>query len=274
MFDGLLLILAFFAGILGTFIGGTQTFICTGFIGIVVAIVQASGGDISFLEPYILNGLFLPCIIFNGSVVATAVASHYNEKIRGFETGRSMAFIQDMRILLAGELAGVAGYLIYAVALYYDFPIDQGALSVVIIGVLARLVLNQEQFMNKSSLLFLKTRSINYWSYQLLFALAISFCMGVIVRYTGLYTIGFSISAFSLIFALIDGSFPAIHHITLVAGYAYWQTQSMVLCLIFGLLAHLIGLLFSYVFNLECGTHVDPPAVAIGSLSLVIFTLF
>ena len=89
MFDGLLLILAFFAGILGTFIGGTQTFICTGFIGIVVAIVQACGGDVSFLEPYILNGLFLPCIIFNGSVVATALASHYNEKIRGFETGRS-----------------------------------------------------------------------------------------------------------------------------------------------------------------------------------------
>ena len=175
MFDGLLLILAFFAGILGTFIGGTQTFICTGFIGIVVAIVQACGGDVSFLEPYILNGLFLPCIIFNGSVVATAVASHYNEKIRGFETGRSLAFIQDTRILLAGGLAGVAGYLIYAVALYYDFLIDQGALSVVIIGVLARLVLNQEQFMNKSSLLFLKTRSINYWSYQLLFALAISF---------------------------------------------------------------------------------------------------
>ena len=55
--------LTFFAGILGTFIGGTQTFICTGFIGIVVAIVQACGGDVSFLEPYILNGLFLPCIL-------------------------------------------------------------------------------------------------------------------------------------------------------------------------------------------------------------------
>ena len=56
MFDGLLLILAFFAGILGTFIGGTQTFICSGFIGIVVAIVQASGGDVTFLVPYILIG--------------------------------------------------------------------------------------------------------------------------------------------------------------------------------------------------------------------------
>jgi len=274
MFDDLMLILSFFAGVLGTFIGGTQTFICTGFIGIVVAVVQACGGNISFLEPYVLNGLFLPCIIFNGSVVATALAAYYSDKIRGFETGRSLAFIQDMRILLAGGLAGVAGYLIYAVALYYDFPIDQGALSVVIIGVLARLVLNQEQFMNKSSLLFLKTRSINYWGYQLLFALAISFCMGVIVKYTGLYTIGFSISAFSLIFALVDDGFPATHHITLIAGYAYWQTQNMGLCLIFGLLAHLIGLLFSYVFNLDCGTHVDPPAIAIGSLSFVIFTLF
>ena len=77
MFDDLMLILSFFAGVLGTFIGGTQTFICTGFIGIVVAVVQACGGNISFLEPYVLNGLFLPCIIFNGSVVATALVIKY-----------------------------------------------------------------------------------------------------------------------------------------------------------------------------------------------------
>ena len=68
-------------------------------------------------------------------------------------------------------------------------------------------------------------------------------------------------------------SFHAALKQKFIEGGAFWMLP-IALCLIFGLLAHLIGLLFSYVFNLECGTHVDPPAVAIGSLSLVIFTLF
>ena len=34
MFSLSSIILAFFAGILGTLIGGTQTFICTGFVGL------------------------------------------------------------------------------------------------------------------------------------------------------------------------------------------------------------------------------------------------
>lgn len=36
MFSISLIILAFFAGILGALIGGTHTFICTGFVGIVI----------------------------------------------------------------------------------------------------------------------------------------------------------------------------------------------------------------------------------------------
>lgn len=273
MVDGLLLVISFFAGILGTFIGGTQTFICTGFIGIVVAILQACGSDTSFIETYILNGLFLPCIIFNGAVLATAYAAkHYD--IYGYETGRSLAFTQDYKVLLAGGCAGVLGYLIYAFAVYFDFPMDQGALSVVLVGIIVRLFLNQQQNINHQSIRFLKQCSISYWLYQLLFAIAISLCMGIVAKETGLYTIGFSVSAFSLIFALMDSAFPATHHITLVAGYAFMQTQSLWICVLFGVLAHLIGHIFSYVFNLECGTHIDPPAVAIGSLSLVLFTLF
>lgn len=42
------IILAFFAGILGTFIGGTQTFICTGFVGLLVIIFNHCGIDTAF----------------------------------------------------------------------------------------------------------------------------------------------------------------------------------------------------------------------------------
>ena len=98
--------------------------------------------------------------------------------------------------------------------------------------------------------------------------------MAFFAKTTGLYTIGFSISALSLIFALSDSAFPATHHTTLVTGYAIMQTGNIVIAVIFGLIAHIIGLVFGMIFNSDCGTHVDPPAVAIALLSFILFTFF
>lgn len=98
--------------------------------------------------------------------------------------------------------------------------------------------------------------------------------MAYFAKKTGLYTIGFSISALSLIFALNDPVFPATHLTTLVAGYAIAQTGNILIAIAFGVIAHFVGLLFGMVFNTDCGTHVDPLAVAIAICSLILFTLF
>ena len=45
MFSLLSIILAFFAGILGALIGGTQTFICTGFVGLLIFLLEHVGVD-------------------------------------------------------------------------------------------------------------------------------------------------------------------------------------------------------------------------------------
>lgn len=95
------IILAFFAGILGTLIGGTQTFICTGFVGLLVIIFNHCGIDTTFLNEVISNNLFLPCIIFNAAVLATAYAGTKHD-IRGVETSRSLAFTNDPYVLLVG----------------------------------------------------------------------------------------------------------------------------------------------------------------------------
>ena len=85
------ILIALLAGALGALIGGTQTFIITGFVGILSFVMQVCGVDTSFFDTHVLNTLFLPCIIFNGAVVSTAYsAKHYN--IRGFETNKSLAF--------------------------------------------------------------------------------------------------------------------------------------------------------------------------------------
>lgn len=273
MFSLSLIILAFFAGLLGTLIGGTQTVICTGFIGIVVSLLSYCGVDTGFLNEIVLNHLFLPCIIFNGAAFATAYASKHHD-IRGVETSRSLAFTNDTKVLVAGAFAGVLGYVIYSFENYFHFPIDTGAVSVILIGILGRILYNKENTYNKKNLEFLKKAHLNFWIYQILMGLAISIVMAYFAKETGLYTIGFSISAFSLIFALIDSAFPATHHTTLVTGYAIMQTGNIFLAVIFGLLAHLVGLVFGMVYNTDCGTHVDPPAIAIALFSFILFIFF
>lgn len=273
MFSITSIIIAFFAGILGTLIGGTQTFICTGAIGIIVTLLKVCHIDTTFINDTLLNTLFLPAIIFNGAAFATAYASQHHP-IRGVETGRSLAFTNDSRVLLMGGFAGMLGYMIYTLANDLALPIDTGALSVVIIGMLGRFLYNKENQYNKIGIRFLKTRDLNYWLFQIIMAVTLSLVTAYFAKETKLYTIGFSISAISLIFALSDSAFPATHHVTLIAGYAMMQTQNIMIAILFGTLSHFIGLIFSYIFNLDCGTHVDPPAVAIGSLSFILFAFF
>ena len=50
MFSLSSIILAFFAGILGALIGGTPTFICTGFVGLLIFLLEHVGVDTTYLN--------------------------------------------------------------------------------------------------------------------------------------------------------------------------------------------------------------------------------
>ena len=248
MFSLSSIILAFFAGILGTLIGGTQTFICTGFVGLLIFLLEHVGVNTTFLNEALSNNLFLPCIIFNAAGLATAYAGTKHE-IRGVETSRSLAFTNDPKVLLVGAIGGVLGYLIFAFENYFSFPVDTGAVSVILVGVLGRILFNQEDTYNEKNLDFLEKASPSFWGFQFLIGLAVSTVMAYFAKETGLYT-------------------------TLVVGYAMAQTGNILIAVIFGIIAHFIGLIFGMVLNTDCGTHIDPPAVAIATCSLIIFTLF
>jgi len=265
-----MMVLALLAGAAGALIGGTQTFIITGFVGILSYVLDACGVDITFFNDYVLNTFFLPCVIFNGAVVATAYSARKYE-IRGFHTNRSLAFTNDIKVILMGALGGLAGYGVYFLANTLALPMDTGALSVLTIGTLVRFFLNKEQKYNKAKLHQFKTNNI---CFQLLMGLVVSLAMSYFAYKSKLYTIGFSISAFSLIFGLTDASFPATHHTTLVAGYAVMQTGSIFMGVLFGVISHMMSYFFGEVFNDECGTHLDPPAVPIALLSLILFVFF
>lgn len=267
-------LLAFLAGALGTILGGTQTFVCTGFVGIIVSILSLLHINIPLLSDTILNVIFLPCIIFNGAGVATAYAALHHP-IKGTQTNKSLLFTKDYKVSLCGGIFGLLGYLLFSLFSAMNLPMDIGALVVVIVGVIGRLLFNQSgHFINKNGFTPTRQATINLLTFQIAFAFIISLLTIWIVDITQITAIGFYISAFSLILALKYPRFPATHHITMVVGYAFMQTGNILISVIFGIIAHLIMTIFGITFNVDCGTHIDPPAVAIGSLSLIIFTLF
>jgi len=153
-------------------------------------------------------------------------------------------------------------------------PADQGAITVCAIGVLGRILFNQEQHYNLRGIRFLQQDNTMYWLYLTLFSGCVALLSGYFGEASGLYTIGFSVSAFSLVFCFFDPYFPATHQITIVAGYAMMYTHNLVLAVVMGIIAEVITDIFGRVFNTECGTHIDPPAVAIFLCSLFIFTVF
>ena len=268
-----LLVLVLLAGGAGALIGGTQTFVITGFIGILSYVMQACGVNTAFFDQYVLNTFFLPCVIFNGACVATAYSAfHYD--IRGFHTNKSLAFTNDMKVILMGSLGGLIGWTIYSLANKLGLPLDTGALSVLSVALILRFFINKEQKYNSERLAYMKKFPVKEISFQLLMGFVFSLAMAYFAYETKLYTIGFSISALSLIFGFTDSAFPATHHTTLVAGYAVMQTGNIFMGVLFGMISHMISYIFGEIFNNECGTHFDPPAVAIALCSLVLFMFF
>lgn len=95
-------------------------------------------------------------------------------------------------------------------------------------------------------------------------------------------TVGFGISAFSLLFLSLGMSVPVTHHMTLIGGVAAVSFLpvvggSAVAALIIGALAGMIagwlGEFFSRFWHIHGDTHIDPPASAIWLMTTVVLGL-
>ncbi len=275
MFDLNMIGLAVLAGLVAPLFGGTQCFFAYGAVGIVYTILDACGAPVEFMGNVMMNVFLLPAVMFTGAGVATAFAGKkYPYQIKGYETARSLAFLEDPMILIISVCGSLAGYFMISTLNALSVPMDTGAMTVLTMGVIARFLFGTEQFMNRGNLELLKNMSASVWLYEVMFGAGVAAVAGIITRETGNASIGFYISAASLMFIFVDTAFPATHHTTIVAGYAMLYSGSMVMAILFGVLAHLISLAFGSVFNTRCSTHIDPPAVAIAICSLIIFCIF
>lgn len=89
------MILAFLSGVLGTFLGGVRSFIIYGVVGLIHFLMPIVGFQVSVVLEISVNIIFIPCIIFNAAVLATAYASKKYD-IEAIEVSRSL-FLQKIK---------------------------------------------------------------------------------------------------------------------------------------------------------------------------------
>ncbi|MBR4163534.1 MAG: hypothetical protein IKR11_08435 [Solobacterium sp.] len=267
------LLLAAGAGMLGTLTGGMEAFIIYGFVTIIQTVLASTGHDMTFYNQYLSNLVFLPAVMFSASVPATGYAARKYD-IHEWEIDRSLAFTHDPGVLIVGAITGMIGYSLFAFAVNMNFPMDTGAFSVVTVAVIARFIFHKDRIINKDASRVL--RDGKKWVWELMVAAGCSALTAYFVQATGIVTAGFMFSAALLILQLFQRTqfFPTTHQITMVAGLAMAATGNIFIAILFGMLSQIIFTLFGGYLNMGCGTHIDPPAVAIGICSLLISLIF
>ncbi|GAA0475304.1 hypothetical protein [Alkalibacterium indicireducens] len=165
----ILLLASFGGGVFGALIGGLAAFIFTGIAALIgIAIVLSGGGD-AFLSEVAFGPLFGPHIAFAGGVAATAYAGRKtaskNRKLKeeknlsgadvvledhelmngetdvenGADITSPMFKTIDPIVLLIGGVFGMLGFGInYLFATVLALPLDTIALTVFVLGVIAR----------------------------------------------------------------------------------------------------------------------------------------
>ncbi|OAQ54693.1 hypothetical protein HTG_03790 [Natrinema mahii] len=220
------------------------------------------------------------------------------------------AFGTKPDILAVGAVFGALGMLITQVMDSLGFPTDNIALSVVATAFLARLafgypivgkvggssVLDMSPFEREETRVAadggtetdrLATEPWLPHQYEWTGVTAIGIVGGLLGGYiwleTGSVFMGYAISAMSLLFLNLGvEKIPVTHHITLlgstgavIAASAVGSDPVVLLVAgAFGAISALVGELSQRVFYSHSGTHVDPPAMAIAALMLVIGVLY
>ncbi len=273
--DIIMLITAIGGGIFGATIGALPAFIFTGFVAIAGNAIVASGGTIDLLGSVAFGSFLGPHIAFAGGVAAAAWAHRYGELEAGGDIVTPLAKYNSMKPILVGGLFGGLGYLInFLYANVLALPTDTVAMTVVTSGFIARFLIGRTGPIGKCD-----DHTRVYFPDQMHFGFLVVFGLGLgvvisqITVSTGLVTLGFGISAASLLFATAGLPIPASHHISLVAALAASATGNIFIGALFGAIAAVLCEVYQRVFNSYCDSHIDPPAFTIFSLAFIILGL-
>lgn len=270
--DLLMIIAAFGGGLLGALMGALPVFILVGFVG-VAGLTAVTGAPIDLVGGVAFGPFLGPHIAFGGGVAAAAYAHRKGKLEAGGDILAPLSKFNDPVILIVGGIFGVLAYMInYLYSGVLAIPTDTVAMTVLTSGIIARLVFGKSGLVGNT-----KVEGRKYFAEgsALLTLIVMGIGVGAVSSYysvtLGAVTLGFCISAASLIFAQMGYPVPATHHIALVSAYAASATGNIYIGILFGVIAAIVGDVINLVFNSHADSHIDPPAGTIFILSLLIF---
>ncbi|RYJ19563.1 hypothetical protein ELS19_00795 [Halogeometricum borinquense] len=230
----------------------------------------------------------------------------------GYHFGKEItyAFGTKPDILAVGALFGGLGAIINQIAIGLGFPTDTIALTVFLSAMIARVVFSypligsaagnslldmspfergEERVATDGGVETVRPATEPWlphqykWSGVTVIGLVGGILGGYIWLKTGSFFLGYGISAMSLLFLNLGvEKIPVTHHITLMgasgAAVAAATVGSPIAILlaagVFGALSGLLGELTQRIFYSHSGTHVDPPAMAIVLVTVLIAVLY
>ena len=266
---------AFGGGVLGAYFGALPAFILCGLVGFGGFATQGGIdilGDVAF-------GYFLgPHIAFAGGVAAAAYAKAIGETNDGTDIVTPLGKYNRPSLYIVGGIAGVIGaFANYLFTEMLNLPVDTVALSVVLGGLITRLTIGKTGVTGSCPIEGKATRPFFPLKESMPNLIVAGAGLGLLSSYYaveyGAVTLGFCISAASLIFTQMGFGLPATHHITMSSAYAAAATGNIFVGALFGAIASLVGDGAEKTFNSYCDSHIDPPALTISILSLIVFTL-
>jgi hypothetical protein len=288
----MIMFLSFCGGMFGAMIGGLGSFILCGLLGMVGIVFAVGGFEFDWIGIIAFGPFFGPHISFGAGVAAAAYAKMKGYSESGKDIVSGLMGLDKVDVLFIGGLFGVYANLI-ANGVGFALPggVDGVAVAVVVSGLTAKLLFEGTlvspvacdctrfgccaedtwvpymRSINQQTLVAIAAGSLS--AYVTMMLLKDPATAGIAVL------VGFTISAFSLIFAYVGVGIPVTHHITICAAYGVAASGGNFLWGVAGaLMAAFIGDFLSRIFHCNGDVHVDPPALGIAPTSLLLLGVF
>jgi hypothetical protein len=275
--DWTLLPVAFAGGALGAAIGASAAFIFTGIFVLIGVAIAAGGGGKEFIGTVAFGPLLGPHVSFAGGVAAAAFAAARGHHATGRDLGRGLAGVNRPDVLLVGGLFGVIGFIVQALiaATPLGPQTDSIALTVFLSAVLVRLAFGKTGLFGDRSQPGEWVAFQRDWPQVVSLGAVLGLASAALVRTIGVDkggdVVGFGFAATGLLFLHTGTTVPVWHHIALPAAIAFSVSGgSLAAGAAAGVAGAVLGELFARAFLNHGDTHIDPPAAAIATLTLLL----
>jgi len=282
--DWITICAAFGGGMWGAAVGAVPAFVFTGVLALLGATAAATGHK--ELVDTAFGPVFGPHVSFGGGVAAAAYAASRGKLPTGRDIGSALMALKSVDVLLVGGLFGLAGLLVNwgLTTAGAGKWTDTIAVTVILTAIAARLIWGKTSVFGTVSgptgRRFRPDDSATWlpWQQDFSHVLAIGLSVGLAAAYLASHSgitaaadaLSFGIATSVLIFLIMGHKVPVTHHIALPAAMGVLNGAGFAGGVLCGMAGAVLGEIGSRVFLIHGDTHIDPPAVGIALVALIV----